>query len=157
METLQHLLLSIYFLGSIFHCYTDIKEQLLYDEISLAMLAAGLTYMGCMHKLWEGIYGCGITGIIFFLLFGFSGGGMGFGDVKLAVVLGAWLGWREGLLSLLLALLLGTVGGGLLLLSGRKKVEDAMPFGPYMCLSGGLMLAYGKELIAVYEGLLMLN
>lgn len=144
------ILLMIYALGSLVHCYTDFKEQILYDEISLAMLVAGVAYVGVHQGIMVALVGAGAVGGLFFLLFGFCHGGMGFGDVKLAVVLGAWLGWRQGLLSLLLALCLGSIVGLALMAFAGKDRKDAIPFGPYMCLSGALMLTYGRELLAWY-------
>lgn len=145
------LLLAIYALGSLIHCYTDFKEQLLYDEVSYAMLGAGLIYTAVHQGTLAGFIGAGVAGSLFFLLFGFCNGGMGYGDVKLAVVLGGWLGWQQGLLSLLLALCMGSIVGLVLLVFGGKGGKDAIPFGPYMCISGAIMLAYGKELLAWYS------
>lgn len=144
-------LLMIYALGSLVHCYTDFKEQILYDEISLAMLMAGIAYVGIHQEFTVGLIGSGIVGGLFFLMFGFCQGGMGFGDVKLAAVLGAWLGWKQGLLALLLALCLGTIVGLALMAFAGKGRKDAIPFGPYLCIGGAVMLAYGRELLAWYS------
>lgn len=148
-------LLTIYAAGSVIHCYTDFKKQLLYDEISLIMLIAGLGYAYLHQGMTLGIMGAGIVGGLFFLLFGFCHGGMGFGDVKLATVLGAWLGWQQGLLGLLLALCLGSIVGVALLVFEGKSRKDAIPFGPYLCISGAVMLAYGKELLKWYSAYFM--
>jgi leader peptidase (prepilin peptidase)/N-methyltransferase len=76
---------------------------------------------------------------------------MGFGDVKLAALLGALLGWQNLLLALFLAFVLGAVGGlaGRALGGGRQ-----IPFGPYLALGGLLALFFGSSLIAWYLGLL---
>lgn len=145
------LLLVVYALGSLIHCYTDFKDQLLYDEVSYAMLGAGLLYTAVHQGVLVGLIGAGVAGSLFFLLFGFCEGGMGFGDVKLAFVLGSWLGWQQGLLCLLLALCLGSIVGLCLLTFLGKDRKDAIPFGPYMCISGAIMLAYGKELLEWYS------
>ena len=145
------LLLAVYALGSLIHCYTDFKEQLLYDEVSYVMLGAGLIYAAVHQGTLAGFIGAGVSGSLFFRLFGFCNGGMGYGDVKLAVVLGGWLGWQQGLLSLLLALCMGSIVGLALLVFGGKDRKDAIPFGPYMCISGAIMLAYGKELLDWYS------
>ena len=75
---------------------------------------------------------------------------MGFGDVKIAFVLGVWLGLEQSLLCLLLAFILGGVVGVILLLTGIKTRKDAIPFGPYLCVSGWVSFLCGKELIAWY-------
>jgi leader peptidase (prepilin peptidase)/N-methyltransferase len=76
---------------------------------------------------------------------------MGFGDVKLAAVLGAMLGWQSLLVALLLSFVLGAVGGvTATALGGGRQV----PFGPYLALGGVLALLYGPALIRWYAGLL---
>ena len=75
---------------------------------------------------------------------------MGFGDVKLAFVLGVWLGLEQSLLCLLLAFIFGGFVGVSLLLTGIKSRKDAIPFGPYLCVSGWVGLLCGKELLALY-------
>lgn len=70
----------------------------------------------------------------FFVLWFVYPKGLGYGDVRLAGVLGlalGWLGWGELLVGLYAGFLLGGVGGGLL--SMLKVVErKAFPFGPFM-------------------------
>jgi leader peptidase (prepilin peptidase)/N-methyltransferase len=56
---------------------------------------------------------------------------MGFGDVKLMMMIGAFLGWQQALLTLLLGCVLGALIGGVgALLGGASKI----PFGPYLAL-----------------------
>jgi leader peptidase (prepilin peptidase) / N-methyltransferase len=67
--------------------------------------------------------------------------GMGFGDVKLAGVLGlylGWLGWGELVVGAFLGFLLGGVWGVALLLARRAGRKSAIPFGPFM-LGGALL------------------
>lgn len=129
------------------HSYSDFKEMLLYDEVSLTLLFIGIIRSFFYEDAFDAFLGAVITGIVFLLLYLFSKGGMGFGDVKLAGVLGVWLGWQEGLMSLLVALWLGFIGGLVLILGGIKGRQDAIPFGPYMCLSGFLLLLFGKDFL----------
>ncbi len=76
---------------------------------------------------------------------------MGFGDVKLAALLGAMLGWQNLLLALFLSFVLGAIGGllGRALGGGRQ-----IPFGPYLALGGLIALFFGSSLINWYLGLL---
>ena len=76
---------------------------------------------------------------------------MGFGDVKLAAVLGAVLGWQNLLVALLLAFVIGAVGGVLGRVAGGGRV---IPFGPPLALGGLLALFAGPAIIAWYLGLL---
>lgn len=69
-------------------------------------------------------------------------GGMGLGDVKLAGLLGlylGWLGWGSVVVGVFAGFLAGGLAGGLLLATGRAGRKSAMPFGPFML--GGAFLA----------------
>lgn len=68
---------------------------------------------------------------------------MGFGDVKLMAMIGAFLGWRAALLTMLLGCVLGAVCGGIgLLFGGSAKI----PFGPYLALGAVLALFLGEAI-----------
>jgi leader peptidase (prepilin peptidase)/N-methyltransferase len=69
---------------------------------------------------------------------------MGFGDVKLMAMIGAFLGWRDALLTMLLGCVAGAVLGGLgLMLGGAAKI----PFGPYLALGAVAALFVGDEVV----------
>ncbi len=76
---------------------------------------------------------------------------MGFGDVKLAGVLGALLGAQNLLVALLLAFVFGAVGGLVGKALGKGRV---VPFGPYLVLGALVALFYGTSLVAWYLGLM---
>jgi len=76
---------------------------------------------------------------------------MGFGDVKLAGVLGALLGAQNLLVALLLAFVFGAVGGMIGKALGKGRV---VPFGPYLVLGALVALFYGTPLVAWYLGLM---
>jgi len=153
MEIVSIFLQAIFLLGCGWHCYTDYKELLLYDSVSFVMLLAGGIYNWYMQDLYFLGLGTIATGGAFLLLFMLCPKGVGFGDVKLAFVLGCWLGWQKGLFSLLLALWLGFSVGMFLLLGSYKGIKDAIPFGPYMCVSGVIMLYFGEQILSWYISL----
>ncbi|MBR5486809.1 MAG: prepilin peptidase [Phascolarctobacterium sp.] len=146
-------LLSIFLITLIIHIYTDCKEQLLYDKISTILMVAGVIYAYYFGNMWDAVQGALASVAIMLVIYWASRGGMGFGDVKLAFVLGVWLGFEQSLLCLLLAFILGGVVGILLLLTGLKTRKDAIPFGPYLCVSGWVSFLCGKEIIAWYWSL----
>lgn len=76
---------------------------------------------------------------------------MGFGDVKLAAVLGAMLGVQNVLVGLLLAVFLRAVGGLIGRALGGGRV---VPFGPYLVLGALGALFLGEALAGWYMGLL---
>ena len=146
-------LLSIFLITLIIHIYTDCKEQLLYDEVSTVLMVSGIIYAYYFGNMWDAVQGAMASVAIMLVIYWVSRGGMGLGDVKLAFVLGVWLGLEQSLLCLLLAFILGGVVGVLLLLTGLKTRKDAIPFGPYLCVSGWVSFLCGKELIAWYWSL----
>lgn len=87
---------------------------------------------------------------IMLVLYFASRGGMGEGDVKLAPVLGIWLGLEQGLLCLLLAFVSGGIVGALLLLCKRGKLKQAIPFGPFLCAAAVAVYFWGIEIITWY-------
>ncbi|HKI56271.1 MAG TPA: prepilin peptidase [Trueperaceae bacterium] len=76
---------------------------------------------------------------------------MGFGDVKLAAVLGALLGWQAFLVALLLAVVSGAIGGIAARAAGGDRV---VPFGPALVLGAVLALFFGHAILSWYLGLL---
>jgi len=79
--------------------------------------------------------------------------GMGFGDVKLAFVLGVWtgyLGWGEVVLAFFWSFLAGAlVGIGLMVLGGRGR-KDPVPFGPFLALGTFAAVIAGEAFLDWY-------
>ncbi len=123
---------------------------------ALLFLAALVAISGSLlgnPKGWlDTLIGVAIGGGIFVVIIVASGGGMGGGDMKLGAMMGAFLGWK----LVLLAILLGVLGGGLvaiaLLAAGRKGRKDAVPFGPFLALGGAVSLLWGKPILDWYLG-----
>ena len=78
--------------------------------------------------------------------------GMGVGDVKLGAMIGAFLGWKLVLLSILLSVLIGGPLAAALLATGRKGRKDPVPFGPFLAMGGMISLFCGNALLAWYFG-----
>jgi len=89
----------------------------------------------------------------YFLIFLVYPRGMGFGDVKLAVLLGlylGWIGWSAVVVGWFAGFLIGGVIGVALLVTRRAGRRTALPFGPWMLLGAWLGLVAGPELVAAY-------
>lgn len=74
-------------------------------------------------------------------------GGMGEGDIEIAVLGGVFLGWQLSIFMILFSFIIGAVIGGLLILTKKKKKSDYMPFGPSIAISIYLVLILGIEFI----------
>ena len=77
--------------------------------------------------------------------------GMGMGDVKLAAVLGLYLG-RQVAVAILVGVALGVIVGGIVM--ARKGVNDgrktAVPFGPFLAVGGIVALLVGPAIVHWY-------
>ena len=81
--------------------------------------------------------------------------GLGFGDVKLAALLGAFLGLGGVFLTIFLASAIGSLAGLALIASGRGSTRTALPFGAFLAPVGIFVLFYGPRLAAWYWSLFM--
>jgi leader peptidase (prepilin peptidase)/N-methyltransferase len=92
---------------------------------------------------------------VFFVLHMISPRSMGFGDVKLAFVLGlslGWLGWGEVLLGLFLGFVYGAVIGLALIATRVRKRNEALPFGPFLAAGSLTAILVGDAVITWYRG-----
>ena len=76
--------------------------------------------------------------------------GMGYGDFKLLAALGAWLGWQQLPLLILLSSVVGLIFGLIQLRLQKKGIEKAFPFGPYLAIAGWFCLIWGNDLTSWY-------
>ena len=79
--------------------------------------------------------------------------GMGGGDVKLAAMMGAFLGMGGVFGAIFLASLLGSVFGAALIALGRGSRRTAIPFGTFLAPSAIVLLLYGDSLARWYRSL----
>lgn len=80
---------------------------------------------------------------------------MGYGDVKLAALLGLPLGW-QGLLAVPVSLVVASVAGlfvhGVLVAAGRRRWRDILPFGVYLAIGATATVAIGGARLASLFG-----
>ena len=91
----------------------------------------------------------------FFVLHLISPRSMGFGDVKLAFVLGVslgWLSWSEVLLGLFLGFVYGAAVGVVLLALRIRDRHQALPFGPFLAAGALTAILFGDAMITWYRG-----
>jgi leader peptidase (prepilin peptidase)/N-methyltransferase len=149
--------------------WTDLEERILPDELTLGGSAAGIilaifvTVPGVMGELllpnqravWRSLVNAGVgaaflagpiwlVGLLYARIR--KKDGLGFGDVKLLILMGVFLGLENGLLALMIGAVTGTVLG---LLYIWLKREDAasyeLPFGSFLCAGAALVPLFVKS------------
>jgi leader peptidase (prepilin peptidase)/N-methyltransferase len=76
---------------------------------------------------------------------------MGFGDVKMMLMVGAYLGWRLTLLTILLAAFTGSLAGiAVMLQRGQRNMQMMLPFGIFLGIGSIASLLIGTRLIEWY-------
>jgi leader peptidase (prepilin peptidase) / N-methyltransferase len=80
--------------------------------------------------------------------------GMGGGDVKLLAMIGAFIGWKGVLFTILCSSFVGTVVGVILMLVSSADSKYAVPFGPFLSIGAVIYVLWGEALISWYLGFL---
>jgi leader peptidase (prepilin peptidase)/N-methyltransferase len=75
---------------------------------------------------------------------------MGGGDVKLLAMIGAFLGWKSVILTILLSSLIGSITGIIIMVLKGKDFKYAIPFGPFLSLGTVVAVFYGADIINWY-------
>jgi leader peptidase (prepilin peptidase)/N-methyltransferase len=105
------------------------------------------------HQLIGAVVGCVALYAFYFLLAVLKPGGMGFGDVKLAGVLGLYLGflgWGPLVVGAFLAFLVGGLSGIALMATHRAGRKSKIPFGPFMIVGSFVGVFAGHPLAHLY-------
>lgn len=101
--------------------------------------------------------GAALFGGFFFAVFLIYPAGMGFGDVKLSLLLGSFIGYLEApalvLVGLFMSFLCGAVLGAVPRLIGGGGRKAQIPFGPYLALGTVLAIFVGRPLLEAYLGI----
>lgn len=138
----------------------DFNHRLLPDTLTLPLLWIGLVanINGLFTDLPSAVIGAAAGYLSLwsvFWLFKLVTGkdGMGYGDFKLLAALGAWLGWQQLPLIILLSSLAGAIIGTLAIVIQGRDRQSAIPFGPYLAIAGWVALLAGEQITSSYLGL----
>jgi prepilin signal peptidase PulO-like enzyme (type II secretory pathway) len=104
-------------------------------------------------RWWVYLVACVGAAAFLFILALVWEGGMGLGDVNLALLMGAVLG-ATVIVAMFLAFLVGSVVGLALMAAKLKTRKDHIPFGPYLAFGSVIALLYGHEILGLYRGLI---
>src|SRR4029077_14370235 len=130
----------------------DLEHHLLPNAITLPGVAVGFIFSfagepGWLASLVGAALGAG-------LLFGVAEAyyrirgeeGLGMGDVKMLAMVGAFLGWKLTLMTLMMASFSGTIVGVALIVSKRGGMKYALPFGTFLALGAAAAATVGQPI-----------
>lgn len=151
------LLNTLYIASLILIIVIDLEHKLIFNQVTYTGTAVSLlgSFLVNDNSIGLALAGTAVGGLIFYSIYWVGGrlfgeGALGFGDVKLAMLLGAMLGFHRIFFGLLLGVAFGGLISLLLLLTRRASRSDALPYGQYLALAGIIMLIWGKQIIAWY-------
>ena len=152
--SLQLLLASVFALSLLTLALIDARLYVLPDLITLPLMWLGLLIN--THEHFAPVAAAVLGAIIGYLslwtiywLFKLlrNKEGMGYGDFKLSAAIGAWLGWQALPSVVLVAALTALSTAAALLLAGRFRIEQPMPFGPFLAFAGFLTMCLDQPSI----------
>jgi leader peptidase (prepilin peptidase)/N-methyltransferase len=135
-----------------------LPNKLVYPGIIIALVIASLgsifgfepsDIVGRGFRLWivDAAVGGGIGFGILFVIAIISRGGMGWGDVKLAALIGLITGFPLVILAIFFAVIGGGLTAAILLLAKLKSRKDAIPFGPFLSIAAMVTLFWGSNIL----------
>jgi leader peptidase (prepilin peptidase)/N-methyltransferase len=102
------------------------------------------------ERIWMMLLGALLATATLWLIHAISGGGFGEGDVRLAPLIGLYLGWLNPALvfvALLVAFAAGAAVGAVLVITRRMQRDASLPFGPFLALGTVLAVLVGQPLL----------
>jgi leader peptidase (prepilin peptidase)/N-methyltransferase len=143
--------------GLIVMTVIDLFHQIIPDVISVPGIGVGLVASLIIPHItfFDSMMGILLGGGSLFLVatlyqWLFKREGMGGGDVKLLAMIGAFLGWKPVILTILLSSFIGSITGIAIMLIKGKDFKYAIPFGPFLYLGAVISLFYGANIISWY-------
>jgi leader peptidase (prepilin peptidase)/N-methyltransferase len=135
-----------------------ILNRIIYPAMVIALLlsvlfAIFLPQVGIVPDIAWAAVGGGIGFVVFLLIAIISRGGMGFGDVKLAALIGLATGFPMVIVALIMGMILGGLVAVILLGFKIKKRKEAMPFGPFLAVAAIAALLWGGDILNWYMGI----
>ncbi|MCL4354620.1 prepilin peptidase [Patescibacteria group bacterium] len=122
---------------------TDIKYGIIPDKVLIVLTVVLIIFkLVFMQQIFINNLLSGVGAFVFFLALYYATKekGMGFGDVKFAFIIGFLVGFPNVITALYMAFLTGAFTSIILILLGKKRYSNAVPFGPF--LSGSLFVVY---------------
>ncbi|NWF77720.1 MAG: prepilin peptidase [Chloroflexi bacterium] len=141
-----------------------ILNKVVYPSMVVALLLALIPQSWLTQEIWltpvikpgiaSAALGGGIGFAIFLLIAIASRGGMGWGDVKLAALIGLATGFPLVLLVIIMGAILGGIVAVALVIAKKRKRRETIPFGPFLALAAMVTLLWGSNILEWYRGLM---
>jgi leader peptidase (prepilin peptidase)/N-methyltransferase len=134
----------------------DLEHQLLPNVITLPGIVVGFVFSLVAEPGWLAsalgilLGGGGLYAVAAGYFLVRREDGLGMGDVKMLAMVGAFIGWKLTLLTLLLASFSGSVIGVLLIAFRGGDMKYALPFGTFLAVGAGLAATVGTSLLDWY-------
>ena len=137
----------------------DLEHKLILNVVTLPVtavaLAASLIVTRDQNTILLAATGAVLGLIIGYIMYGFGAlvfgaGAFGYGDVKLAMAMGAMMGLHRIPFALIIGIVLGGLISLLLLVTRLVSRRDALPYGQYLAIGGIIMLIWGVEIFNSY-------
>lgn len=145
---------AFYLAALVIVIFIDAEHMIIPDKVTFPGMAVGVlaSVFSLIPLSWnQSIIGLLVGGGFLYLAAVLSKGGMGGGDIKLAAVMGSFMGWQKAFLGILLGSFLGSIVGVALIIAGRKKRKEFIPFGPFLAWGGMVALFWGDTIILWYK------
>lgn len=149
---LQLLLISIYTAILILITVTDLEHRLIFNVVILPSILFALVAAFFTPGLaWpSALVGGAGAFVVMYLAALVSRGGLGEGDVTLSTFLGLILGFPHIILSIGFGVFFGGFVVFLLLVTRQVRLNSFVPYGPFLTISGWIMLIWGAEIWRYY-------
>ncbi len=140
----------------------DLKHYIIPDKVLFPAIAVALAYdvfslfaaQYSLSSFFSFVIAAIVASGFFLAIFLVSGGKwMGFGDVKLAILLGLILGWPDILTGLFLGFFFGAIIGVALMILKKKSIKSQIPFGPFLIAGTLAALFWGQQILGWYLNL----
>jgi leader peptidase (prepilin peptidase)/N-methyltransferase len=135
-----------------------ILNKVAYPSMVVALLLALVPQPRLTLMIEPGIASAALGGAIGFAIFLLiaiiSRGGMGWGDVKLAALIGLATGFPLVFVAIIMGAILGGIVAGALLITKRTKRRATIPFGPFLAAAAMATLVWGTDILSWYLGLM---
>jgi leader peptidase (prepilin peptidase) / N-methyltransferase len=136
--------------------FIDLRHYILPDAITLPGIVIGFVLSvflppGWLESLIGLVGGAGVLLAVYEAYFRLRGvEGLGMGDVKMLAMIGAFLGWKLMLVTLVLASFTGSFVGLGLIAAGRGSMKLALPFGTFLAVGALVAAVFGDAFLDWY-------